>query len=102
MQKDNRPDKPSGSKKQEFLATLLQGLIRDTVGLWITFLIGTGAAAIMCLYFGAPLIFSLLGGILVLAVVPGHGYETALCAGYAAILTPVAAPVSRAFCSALI
>lgn len=34
--------------------------------------------------------------------VPGHGYETALCAGYAAILTPVAAPVSRAFCSALI
>lgn len=33
--------------------------------------------------------------------VPGHGYETALCACYAAILTPVAAPVSRAFCSSL-
>ncbi len=68
MQKDNRPDKPGGSNKQGFLATLLQGLIRDTVGLWITFLIGTGAGAIICLYFGAPLIFSLLGGILVLAV----------------------------------
>ena len=34
--------------------------------------------------------------------VPGHGSETARCAGYAAILTPVAASGSRAFCSALI
>ena len=68
MQKDNRPDEPSGSNKQGFLATLLQGLIRDTVGLWITFLIGTIAGAVICLYFGAPLIFSLLGGVLVLAV----------------------------------
>ena len=32
----------------------------------------------------------------------GHGYETALCAGYAAILITVAASVSRPFCSALI
>lgn len=68
MQKDNRSDKPDGAEKQGFLPTLLQGLIRDTLGLWITFLIGTGAGAIICLYFGAPLIFSLLGGILVLAV----------------------------------
>jgi len=35
-------------------------------------------------------------------IVPGHGYETARCAGHAAILNPVAASVSRAFCSALI
>ena len=34
--------------------------------------------------------------------VPGHSYETARCAGHAAILTPVAASGSRAFCSALI
>ena len=32
----------------------------------------------------------------------GHGFETARCAGYAAILTPVAASGSRPFCSALI
>ncbi len=38
----------------------------------------------------------------IVADVPGHGYETARCAGYAAILVPVAASVSRAFCSALI
>jgi len=36
------------------------------------------------------------------ATVPGHGYETARCAGHAAILNPLAASVSRAFCSALI
>ena len=68
MQIDNHPDKPGGSNTQGFLASLLQGLIRDTAGLWITFLIGTGAGAVICLYFGAPLIFSLLGGILVLAI----------------------------------
>jgi uncharacterized membrane protein YeaQ/YmgE (transglycosylase-associated protein family) len=69
MQKDSRAGKKTGGSKGEgFLATLLQGLIRDTVGLWITFLIGTGVGAIICLYYGAPLIFSLLGGILVLDV----------------------------------
>ena len=36
------------------------------------------------------------------AIVPGHGYETARCAGHAANLNPVAASVSRPFCSALI
>jgi hypothetical protein len=35
-------------------------------------------------------------------IVLGHGFETARCAGYAAILTPVAASGSRPFCSALI
>ena len=39
---------------------------------------------------------------IVLESVPGHGSETARCAGHAAILTPVAASGSRAFCSALI
>lgn len=68
MLNDNRSDKPDGSNKRGFLTILLQGLIRDTIGLWITFLIGTGAGAVICLYFGAPLIFSLLGGVLVLAV----------------------------------
>ena len=39
---------------------------------------------------------------LITETVPGHGNETARCAGHAAILVPVAASVSRAFCSALI
>jgi hypothetical protein len=36
------------------------------------------------------------------ARVPGHGYETVRCAGYAANLNSVAASDARAFCSALI
>lgn len=36
------------------------------------------------------------------AIVLRHGYETALCACYAAILIPMAAWVSRPFCSARI
>jgi uncharacterized membrane protein YeaQ/YmgE (transglycosylase-associated protein family) len=68
MQHDNRRDRPGDSSKQGFLATLLQGMIRDTVGLWITFLFGPGVGAVFCLYFGVPLICSLLGGLLVLAV----------------------------------
>jgi hypothetical protein len=36
------------------------------------------------------------------AIVPGHGYETGRCAGYAANLNSVAASDARAFCSALI
>jgi type I restriction enzyme M protein len=34
-------------------------------------------------------------------LVPGYGYETARCARHAAILNPLAASVSSAFCSAL-
>ncbi|MBM3534219.1 MAG: hypothetical protein FJX60_14420 [Alphaproteobacteria bacterium] len=34
--------------------------------------------------------------------VPGHGYETVRCAGYAANLNSVAASDARALCSALI
>lgn len=68
MQNEDRPDTSAPSNRPGFLTTLLQGFIRDTVGLWITFLFGTGAAAVVCLYFGIPLIFSLLGGVIVLAV----------------------------------
>lgn len=68
MQDDHRPNMPEGSDNQGFLATLFQGFLRDTAMLWVSVLIGTGLGAVICLYFGAPLIFSLLGGILVLAV----------------------------------
>jgi len=68
MQDDKQPDTPHGPNKQGFLTSLLQGLIRDTIGLWVAVLIGTVVGAILCLYLGAPLGFALLGGVLVLAV----------------------------------
>jgi len=43
-----------------------------------------------------------VGSWLDLPFVPGHGYETVRCAGYAANLNSVAASDARALCSALI
>ena len=51
-----------------FFASLLMSLVRDAVKLIIAFAVGTGAGAIICWYYGVPLIFSLLGGIVVLAL----------------------------------
>ena len=51
-----------------FLARLLVGLVRDAVKLIIAFAVGTGAGAIVCWYYGIPLVFSVLGGILVLGL----------------------------------
>lgn len=68
MDKDNQSDQPGGSNTPGFFATLIQGLIRDTVGLWISLLIGTIVGGVICLYLGAPLIYSLVGGLFVMAV----------------------------------
>ena len=51
-----------------FFSSLLMGLVRDAVKLIIAFVVGTGAGAIVCWYYGIPLVFSLLGGILVLVL----------------------------------
>jgi hypothetical protein len=53
-------------KKRGFLATLLMGLVRDLTKFVIAFAVGSGAGAIVCWYYNIPLVFSLLGGILVL------------------------------------
>ena len=68
MQKDNQSDKQGSSDGQGFFVSLLQGAIRDTIGMWISVLVGIVIGAIICLYFGIPLIFSLVGGLLVMAV----------------------------------
>ncbi len=68
MPNEDHSKKSNSSNALGFFTTLLQGLIRDTIGLWITVLIGTVLGAVICLYLGVPLIFSLLGGILVMAV----------------------------------
>ncbi|MGB5331297.1 MAG: hypothetical protein WBM80_08635 [Woeseiaceae bacterium] len=51
-----------------FLSSLLLGIARDAIKFIVAFAVGTGAGAIACWYYGIPLVFSLLGGILVLAV----------------------------------
>ena len=51
-----------------FFTSLVLGLVRDAVKLIIAFAVGTGAGAIVCWFYGIPLVFSLLGGILVLGL----------------------------------
>ena len=51
-----------------FIADLFASLVRDAVKFVIAFAVGTGAGAIVCWYYGIPLIFALLGGILVLGL----------------------------------
>ena len=51
-----------------FFATLFMGLLRDAVKMIVAFLVGTGGGAIVCWYYGIPLVFSVIGGILVLGL----------------------------------
>ena len=51
-----------------FLASLLISLVRDAVKIIVAFAVGTGAGAVVCWYYGIPLAFSILGGILVLGI----------------------------------
>lgn len=57
-----------GEGVRGFLAGFLLDLVRDAVKFIIAFAVGTGAGAIVCWYYGIPLVFSLLGGILVLGL----------------------------------
>lgn len=61
-------DQKGRIKDRGFFATLFLGLARDALRLLIAFTIGTGAGAIVCWYYGLPLVLSLLGGILVLVL----------------------------------
>lgn len=58
----------AGGQGRGFLAGFLASLARDAFKLVMAFAIGTGAGAIACWYYGFPLVFSLLGGILVLGL----------------------------------
>jgi hypothetical protein len=63
-------DDPGEHKKASgirgFLTSFFTAVARDLFQLLIAFAIGTGAAALVCWYYGVPLFLSLLGGILVL------------------------------------
>lgn len=52
----------------DFLKDLLKIGLTAVLQMLIAFSIGTGAAAIVCWYYGIPLAFSILGGMLVLGL----------------------------------
>ena len=51
-----------------FFKSLLLGLLRDLVKFVLAFIVGTGAGAVVCWYYGLPLALSIIGGILVLGL----------------------------------
>ena len=64
----NQETEIDAGKVRGVFAELLMSLVRDAVKFIIAFAVGTGAGAIVCWYYGIPLVFSLLGGILVLGL----------------------------------
>jgi hypothetical protein len=51
-----------------FFASLLKGILRDLMRLVMAFALGTAGGAAICLYYGAPLILSFIGGIALLGL----------------------------------
>lgn len=69
MTETNKPAKNSnGNEMKKVLTSFFAGLARELVKLVAAFAVGTGGAAIVCWYYGVPLGFSILGGILVLGL----------------------------------
>jgi phosphate/sulfate permease len=69
MNDDNRSNTKNDVRESRgFLASLLAGLVRDAINMIFAFAIGTGAGAVVCWYYGIPLAFSIIGGILVLGL----------------------------------
>ena len=56
------------TKERGFFASLLIGIVRDLLRFVLAFVVGTGAGAVVCWYYGIPLVFALVGGFLVLAL----------------------------------
>lgn len=65
---DNAKKEFHESGGRGMLTSLLIGLVRDAVKFVVAFAVGTGAGAIVCWYYGIPLGFSIVGGILVLGL----------------------------------
>jgi hypothetical protein len=63
-------NEPNGGSKAVpgFFATLLQGILRDLMRFVMAFALGTAGGAAICLYYGIPLILSLIGGVALLGL----------------------------------
>lgn len=57
------------NRDRGLLAELFRSLAQSVFRFFIAFILGTGAGAVVCWYYNIPLVFSVLGGILVLGIV---------------------------------
>ncbi len=64
--KNESTPESGGGEVRKFLGNFFASLAQDLVRLVASFAVGTGAGALVCWYYGLPLVLSLIGGILVL------------------------------------
>ena len=55
-------------KFKGFFAEIFGSLLKSAGRLVLAFSIGTGASAVVCLFYGIPVAFSLIGGLVVLGI----------------------------------
>ncbi len=67
---DQTPDKKSilAEGTTGFFSNLVSSILRDLMKLVIIFALGTFGGAVICLYYGFPLVFSFVGGVAIFAI----------------------------------
>lgn len=60
--------RPQTHQERGFFASLLFAFLDGILKFVTAFAVGTGAGALVCWYYGLPLVLSLVGGILVLGL----------------------------------
>ncbi|MGI9395325.1 MAG: hypothetical protein ACR2OY_11815 [Boseongicola sp.] len=65
---DDEIGQPPANQPRGFFAEIFNALAKSFVVFISAFAVGTGVSAAICLYYGVPLIFSLLGGLIVLGI----------------------------------
>jgi len=68
MGENNPPSGKANPERSGFFMSLLQGIVRDIVKLIVIFALGTAGGAIVCLYYGFSLAYSVVGGIAIFAI----------------------------------
>ena len=75
---DNRITEPVAKYTLRKLLNLpidiFRGVARDLIGISLTFFASTGVAAGICLYYGIPLVFSWIGGLIAVGLLVAFYY----------------------------
>lgn len=65
---DDKENQPLNARPRGIIGELLNTLTRSLIFCFSAFAVGTGVSAAVCLYYGVPLVFSLISGFLVLGI----------------------------------
>ena len=68
MDQDRTKPDINRSRNAGFFGDLIRSIVNSFVKLMIIFMLGTTGGAVVCLYYGFPLIFSVGGGIAIFAI----------------------------------